>query len=125
MGELVTRDDAGNAAGERMLALIRTRFPAYHPILAIAELAHSKEAVDEDPRLALDCHKTILRYVTPELKSIEIKADITEHRRVIVSMFDGEELLATPFTESNPTVLAAPGRSDPMWELLGQLQEAA
>lgn len=103
MSELTTQNDMA-AAGERVLALVRTKFPQYHPIMAIAEMAH--ETNIDDPRLKLDCHKTILRYVMPELKSVEVKAEIKETRRVIVSMFDDsgdthENPPQETFTESN------------------------
>lgn len=78
--------------GDTVLAMIRTKYPGYHPIMAIAELAHGPEV---DDRLALDCHKTIARYVQPELKSVEVKATVTEHRRVIVSLFGETEPVAT------------------------------
>lgn len=68
--------------------MIRQKYPEYHPIMAIAEMAH--DTTIEDPKLKLDCHKTIARYVTPELKSVEVKAELRETRRVVVSLFDGE-----------------------------------
>jgi hypothetical protein len=52
-------------------------------------LAHSEEvAGGKDPRLELECHKTVLKYTEAELKSVEIKAPPDEHRRVRVSLFD-------------------------------------
>lgn len=112
MGELVKGADV-QAAGDRMLGLIRTKFPAYHPILAIAEIAHDPAT---DLKMQLECHKTLIKYVTPELKSIEVKADISEHRRVIVSMFDGET-----FENGSDTPLAGMAlqavKPDPLWAL--------
>ncbi len=99
MGQVTNTNDHMAAAGERVLALVRTKFPEYHPIMAIAMMAHDESI--EDPRLTLDCHKTILRYVMPELKSIEVKAEVKETRRVIVSMFDD-----TGETHENPPQVA-------------------
>lgn len=99
MGQLTNTNEDGNAAGDRMLALIRTKFPQYHPILAIAEMAHDT-SVDDD-RIKLECHKTILKHVSPELKSMEVKAQITETRRVVVSMWDGDD-------EDSPAVIENP-----------------
>lgn len=96
-----------------MLALIRTRFPAYHPVLAIAEMANDAEI--EDDRLKLDCHKTLLKHVSPELKSIEVKAEIKDSRRVTVSLFDGED------TGSNAGATVhqlSPGKEDALCEQL-------
>lgn len=75
--------------GKRLLNMLQERYPTYHPLMAIADLANS-EQVKIDPRLALECHKTILQYVEPKLQSIEVKADITETRRVMVSLFEQE-----------------------------------
>lgn len=111
MGDVVKREESDvQAAGDRMLALIRTKYPEYHPLLAIAAIAHEAE----DVKIQLECHKTLIRYVTPELKSVEVKADIKETRRVVVSMFDGETfengsdvpLSATPVRATKP---------DPLW----------
>lgn len=118
MGDLVTRSNEQQASGDRMLAMIHTRFPGYHPIIAIAELAHGK-AASEDPRLALDCHKTLLKHISPELKSVEAKVDVKDHRRVVVSMFEGEGVEEVPFIASRPQVTAL--ETDPMWDQLEQL----
>jgi len=113
MGEVVKKDEAEQtAAGDRMLGLIRTKFPGYHPLIAIAEIAHHK---DSDLRMQLECHKTLIKYVSPELKSVEVKADIKETRRVIVSMFDGETFengSDTPL-DNIPTRASKP---DPLWK---------
>lgn len=124
MGEVAKKDDI-TAAGDRVLALIRTKFPAYHPLLAIAELAHSDKA-REDSRLQLECHKTLVKYVTPELKSVEVKAELTSTRRVIVSMFDGEPLDVTEpalVAYEKPQLTAE--RPDPLWDLLEVREELA
>lgn len=109
--------------GERMLALIRTKFPQYHPVIAIAEMAHDEEI--EDPRIKLECHKTLLKHVSPELKSVEVKADIKDHRRVTVSLFDGEDpgVNAGATIHQLPQVL--PVRDDPLWAQLVLLEAVA
>jgi len=74
------------------LELIRRDFPDYHPLIALARLAHSKEA-EEDPRFALEVHKTVLPYVVPKLSSVEVKEQgDPDDRRVIVSLFDQVQL---------------------------------
>ena len=75
-----------------VLALIRTEYPEYHPLLAIARIAHDTE----DPKIKLDCHKTIAKYTEPELKSIEVRQPKENHRRVRVSLFDVIEVEALP-----------------------------
>lgn len=70
-------------AGDKMLAMIRARYPAYHPVMAVADLAHSSE----DEKIQLACHQTVAKYVVPELKSIQIEAKMETHRRVTVELF--------------------------------------
>jgi hypothetical protein len=72
-----------------MLDLIRAKFPEYHPVVALAELAHNTE----NEEIELKCHQSIAKFVVPELKSIEVRAQVTEQRRVIVELFD-EAVLA-------------------------------
>jgi len=67
-----------------MLDMIRARHPGYHPVIAMADLAHSTD----NEELEFKCHQAIAKYVAPELKSIEVRAEINEQRRVIVEMFD-------------------------------------
>ena len=70
-------------AGDKMLAMIRARYPAYHPVMAVADLAHNSE----DEKIQLACHQTVAKYVVPELKSIQIEAKMESHRRVTVELF--------------------------------------
>jgi hypothetical protein len=80
------------SASQMALDLVQREFPTYHPLIALARLAHRQEVTD-DPKLELEVHKTILPYVTPKLSSVEVKQDIREERRVIVSLFE-EAVLA-------------------------------
>lgn len=73
------------------LALVRQEFPNYHPLVSLTRLAHKQEVID-DPKLEFEVHKAILPYVTPKLSSIEVKSDIQETRRVIVSLFEQHTL---------------------------------
>lgn len=68
-----------------LLDLIRREFPSYHPLLSIARIAHNDKA---DLKLQFECHKTIAKYIEPELKSVEIKGEMATQTRVVVSLFD-------------------------------------
>ena len=70
---------------EALLSLIHSHYPGYHPLVAIAHIAHNEDA---ELRLQYDCHKTIAKYIEPELKSLEVKSEITDARRVSVSLFE-------------------------------------
>jgi hypothetical protein len=76
---------------EAALLLIQREYPNYHPLVSLTRLAH-KESVIEDPRLEFEIHKAILPYVTPKLSSIEVKSEVQETRRVIVSLFEQQTL---------------------------------
>lgn len=73
------------------LALVRTEFPNYHPLVSLARLAHRADVI-EDPKLEFEIHKAILPYVVPKLSSIEVKSDVQETKRVIVSLFETKTL---------------------------------
>lgn len=70
---------------------MRTEYPNYHPLVSLARLAHKTEVL-EDPKLEFEIHKAILPYVTPKLSSIEVKTDVQETKRVIVSLFETKTL---------------------------------
>lgn len=71
------------------VSLIQKEFPNYHPLVSIARIAHDEDA---DLKLQFECHKVIAKYIEPELKSVEVKAEVTESRKLTVSMFDYEEV---------------------------------
>ena len=76
---------------KRLLEMVQTEHPGYHPILAIANMVHKPE-VREDFKLALDCHKTILRYVEPEVKAMEVSGNLKHDHGVLkVSLLNEED----------------------------------
>ena len=77
---------------------IQKTYPNYHPILAIVKLAHSIE-ISDNYDLQYNCHKTVARYVAPELKSVEMNVRTTEARRVKVSLFDEVEVIDAEMIE--------------------------
>jgi hypothetical protein len=72
---------------ELALALCQREFPNYHPLVSMTRLAHRADVV-ADARLEFEVHKAILPYVVPKLSSVEVKQDIHEERRVVVSLFE-------------------------------------
>lgn len=79
------------SASEAALALIQREYPNYHPLVSLARLAHRPDVV-ENPALELEVHRTILPYVAPKLAAVEVKSDVQEERRVIVSLFETKSL---------------------------------
>lgn len=97
--------DVKSSKGSVLLGLIRKTYPNYHPIVAIVDIAHNPEASLE---LQYNCHKTVAKYIEPELKSIEVKGDFVDRKTVSVSLFDESEVEDVVFNElanySNETV---------------------
>lgn len=88
---------AGANKGAMLLAEIRRRYPNYHPILAIVDISmHEGASLD----LQFNCHKTVAKYIEPELKSIEVKGDFKTTQSVRVSLFSDENVETVPFTET-------------------------
>lgn len=70
--------------GVRLLKMIQQRHPGYHPALSLADLAHTAEEDD----LAYRCHATLLKYIEPELRSVQVQAEVKETRTIRVSLFE-------------------------------------
>ena len=84
--------------GDRLLRLLQRHHPDYHPIVNIAKIAHQaeisgggSEGANPNPELALKAHTTILRYIEPELKSVEVTIEKKNTRIIEVSLFDDNE----------------------------------
>ena len=71
--------------GDKVLALLQERYPEYHPLIGVAEIAHSTD----DERLRFDCHKTLCEYVEPKLKSVEVQQRFEEDSMLKV-IFEGD-----------------------------------
>lgn len=87
---------ASTTKGSLLLAEIRRKYPNYHPIMAMVDIAHDKDASLE---LQFNCHKTVAKYIEPELKSIEVKGEIRQTQQVRVSLFDEAKAIAAASAE--------------------------
>lgn len=83
----VARLQAQNAT---VLDLVQRRYPNYHPVIAMVDLAHRAE-VTQDPKLEFEIHKAIAPYCVPKLSSLEVSAP-KEPTRVVVSLFEDIQL---------------------------------
>ncbi len=83
---MITRDIK---QGERVLLLLQEDYPAYHPLIGIAKIAHSTE----DERLKFDCHKALSRFVEPELKSVEV-SQAPPQAEILKVVFESADALA-------------------------------
>ena len=75
-------------AGAGILEMLQSRYPGYHPLLAIAEIAHEKSS--DDVQLQFNCHKTIAEYILPKLRAVEHSGSVENQRRVIVQLFQDD-----------------------------------
>ena len=77
-----------------ILKMIREKHPDYHPLMAIADIAHNaksytSEGVEyEDQALALRCHQTIAKYCESEMKSIEVRGSIDHNLSTLRVVMD-------------------------------------
>jgi hypothetical protein len=77
--------------GERLLHMLRQRHPEYHPIMSIAHIAHVAEGEEGYLDTALRAHAIILKYIEPELKSVEVNINQDRKRVINVSLFEEEQ----------------------------------
>ncbi len=68
-GELIHR------TGDQLLALIQEKYVGYHPIVHAADIAHDS---DVPIHVHMDAIKTMLKYTTPDVKSIDISARLSK-----------------------------------------------
>lgn len=73
-----------------VLDIVQRKYPNYHPVVAMADLAHRAD-VKDNPQLEFEIHKAIAPYCVPKLSSMEIKPP-KEASRVIVSLFEEVQL---------------------------------
>lgn len=86
-----------------VLAMIQAKYPGYHPLMSIAEIAHNPDP-NIDWELRFNCHKAIAKYIEPELKSVQ---HIGGDKRPIINitMFGEDEVEITDvITDSRPLV---------------------
>lgn len=59
-----------NADKKELLEMIAERYPDYHPVMAMVELANNPEV---ELLLKFHANKEVAKYVCPQLKSIELQ----------------------------------------------------
>lgn len=73
----------------RLLDMLQERRPGYHPMTSILDITFDCPA--DDYRLKLDCHKTLLKYVEAERRSVELKNDDGSDLVKLVINIDGND----------------------------------
>lgn len=62
-----------NKDKQELIDMIQEKYPDYHPLLALAELAQDKDKV-----IRLNASKEVAKYIVPQLKSVDHSID-TKH----------------------------------------------
>lgn len=70
-----------NKKSQALIELIGSRFPSYHPVVALAEIANDPT---NDISIRLQANKEVAKYVAPQLKAIEVRDSREEELRVVV-----------------------------------------
>lgn len=87
-------EDVETQPSNRILDMIRKEYPDYHPLLAIARIAHTAknytpEGVEyTDHNLAFRCHQTIAKYCESEIRSVEVRGHIDHTVRTLRVLVD-------------------------------------
>ena len=74
--------------------MIQSKYPEYHPLMAIANIAHNAKAYlpdgteVPDQNLELRCHQTIAKYCETELKSVEVRGHIDHNVSTLKVVMD-------------------------------------
>ena len=89
---------------DRLLDMLNSKYPGYHPVLAMADMAHNPGVETE---VQFQCHKTIARYVESELKAVEVKTDKREDYGTLRVIIDGEVDEVTPQQATTDTLVPA------------------
>lgn len=76
-----------NKQSLHIMQLIAEKYPNYHPVLALVDIANSSQ----DIAIQLQANKEVAKYVCPQLKSIEIKEEKDEDIKILVVRVDDEE----------------------------------
>ena len=63
-----------NKNSSQLVQLIAERYPNYHPVVALVDIANTSTEV----AIQLQANKEVAKYVCPQLKSIEIKEEKCE-----------------------------------------------
>lgn len=66
-----------NRQTTELIDLIRCKYPAYHPVLALVDIANTSE----DISIKLQANKEVAKYICPQLKSVELKEDKQEEEQ--------------------------------------------
>ena len=62
-----------NRNKQAMIVLLQKKYPGYHPIMKMAEIAND---MDNTIEMRSSMHKEIAQYVVPKLKAVELSGSV-------------------------------------------------
>lgn len=90
---MASRAGSPNKNKQALIALLQAKYPDYHPVVEMAEIANAKDSHGEyvnDVSLRFNAHKEIAQYVTPKLKALEVTGDMNVALyKPVIKRFDG------------------------------------
>lgn len=73
--------------GDQLLEMIQEKYPDYHPLMAVADIANQDDSTIGQK---MEASKTVLKYTLPELKSIDISGQI-DHNLSVLELLVSDE----------------------------------
>jgi hypothetical protein len=89
----------------KILELLHQQRPNYHPALGLINVLDQLEAEQADYKLQADIHKTLLSYVAPQLKSVEVVGEVNHNHGLLRVQLDVPKDI--PLTYNAPDALPA------------------
>jgi|ERR1035437_6632043 hypothetical protein len=78
-----------NSERKDLVEMLRDKYPNYNPVIALADIAHSSK----NELLRFQAHKEVAKYISPQLKSIEINGDLdTNNMKPIIIDWSDEKI---------------------------------
>jgi hypothetical protein len=87
----------------KLLQLMNEVRPQYHPAIGLLDVLGNLESQDADYKLQADIHKTLLAYVAPQLKSVEVTGEVNHNHGLLRVQLDMPKEI--PLTYQDPNVL--------------------
>jgi hypothetical protein len=82
------KEGTPNKDRKELIEMLRDKYPDYHPVIALAEIAHtSKSEV-----LRYKAHREVAKYICPQLRSIEVKETTPPEKQQLFIIHDGKEI---------------------------------
>jgi hypothetical protein len=74
-----------NKPKKMLLEAIQSRWPDYHPVIAMVELAHDSQLPIE---LRFQCHKEIAYYIEPKRKAVDVSGEFGLSHEAVLELLD-------------------------------------